>query len=114
MAPELGVFENWYFTVFLIIIIGVIVVSYRLTHPDYENFSMSLIFLAVLGILMLFVPLEFLWLMFLGFFIILFNIIISSLLNKFFIIEEDKLLIDKPPQVWETFEIPPETKEAQI
>jgi hypothetical protein len=108
---ELELFEKIYFGVIIAIFLGVILMAYRLTRREYQNLSMSLIFSFAILILMLIVPEAFLWLLFLAFTMLMFNMVFGTFIAKFSGLEEDKLLIDKASQVWESFETPPELKE---
>ena len=104
--------ELYYFGTVLFLIIAVIFTAYSITNPEFKNYSLTLIFLLFVFMAMLFAPAQLIWFEVLAFLILFFNLMMGTLFDKFFLIEEDQILIDKVPQVWEQFEQPPELKEV--
>jgi chromate transport protein ChrA len=92
------------------IIIVIVLIAFSLTDKTYKNYNLSLILMLGFIIGLFIAPIGFNFLFLIGFLILLFNIIFHTVFPKFFILEEDKLLVDKIPQVWDQFKFPPEAK----
>jgi chromate transport protein ChrA len=110
---ELSQWEQIFFGVFIITLTLIVVFSFKLTHRDHRNLSLTMIFLLGLLVGLLLSPAVLRWLIFLCFIIVLFNIVFGTLINKFFEIEENNIFIDKIPMVWEKFKSPPELKSRE-
>lgn len=104
--------QHWNIVVWVLvgIIVLIMLIAFFFTDKSYKNYNLSLILMLGFIVGLFIAPIGFNFLFLIGFLILLFNIIFHTVFPKFFILEEDKLLIDKIPQVWEQFKFPPEAK----
>jgi hypothetical protein len=110
---ELNSLEIFYFSMFIVIILGAIILGYALTPNKYKNFNLNLILLLALLGSMLIVPERYLIFLLVVVILVLLNILVITFAPKFFQRDQNRLLVDKPPQVWEQYSKAPELKEDQ-
>jgi asparagine N-glycosylation enzyme membrane subunit Stt3 len=111
---ELSTIEYLYGGLIIGSLVVIILIAYFLTEKSYQNYNLSIILLMGFLLAMFLVPTTFIFIILIGFFILLINIVFHTVFPKFFTLEEDKFLIDKIQPVWDQFTIPPESKEAQL
>ncbi len=107
------IIEWAYFAIILFVIIVLLFVGYITSPHEYKGYSLSLIGIIIVLTLMFFVTPMVQFYLLLCFLVLLFNIIFNTIIPKFFTNDLEKILIDKPPQVWDNFAEPPELKIAE-
>ena len=105
--------ENWYLGSFLLFGAIIMILAYNMSTKEYKNYTLTIIFLFLTIFTMLVGNPLYLWILFLIILILCMNLIFSTYLTKFYRVDEEKLLIDKIPLIWESFTVPPESKAAQ-
>lgn len=99
------------FGIVIVLVSFILLMVYRKIKYKYRIFYIYLILLLLDFIASFIVPAPFEWIIFLIFTIVLIFIFSNKIIVNIFDVEEDKIYIDREPQIWEQFKIPPELKD---
>lgn len=114
VTVDLATLEWMYIGLFLIIVGGILILGYKIAPKEYRNYSLSIITLLILLIALMIAPVRFQFYLSLGIVIMILNIFFTTIVPRFFSAEYESILIDKEPQVWESFKKGPELKEEYL